>query len=523
MTYDNAEFRESLREDSEVALGVTPDPDMIFPHFLEVADRLVELYISYRQKYVMMINGSLFIPKKKDSGTCRLTNSIVCKHLRKRFAIGVFAGAYSSKFICFDVDDGNQDTVRKIISLSEKFGIPKELIYVSSSGGKGYHVEIFFDSLVYTEKLRIFYDWVILQGGLDARKVEFRPTSSQAIKLPLSVHAKTGNVCWFVNRDTFEPYEYDDYVLQIRQMSAETFNSLVGQCSLRKPVLSDEFDDVLAKMNPEYPRTRFLTEEEQGIIAGVSSHPSITQPGQRHALARAIAIHNRREGMSFEESEADLIHWWNTQDKTITTTPDKEALEDIHELVKWTFSDGFVIPNVVKKLEITKDMIRASLCMKTKTEKKFMFLLCCYCSVYGRMNMGYERIAKYLNCSAITVRGIVSQLSDEGWIKVVSSKSTFENGQYVRRPNTYYVESEAFSATKDLNVNFIFNGPLIYEAKECSKAGDDGRIRKVIPELEPDGFNDFYYLTMARTLSEKCLKEFLSRSELKALRNRKVI
>lgn len=523
MTYDNVEFLGSLCGDSDFHEDPTPDPDTIFPHFLEIADRLVDLYVSYRQKYVMMVNGAIFIPKKRDSGTCKLTNSIVCKHLRKKFSIGVFAGPYSSKFVCFDVDDGNQDTVRKIISLCEKFGISKEFVYVSSSGGKGYHVEIFFDSLVYTEKLRIFYDWVILQGGLDARKVEFRPTFSQAIKLPLSVHVKTGNICWFVNRVTFEPYEYDDYVLQIKQVSAETFNSLVGQCSLRKPVLSDELDDVLAKMNPEYPRTRFPTTEEQQIITGVSSHPSITQPGQRHALARAIAIHNRRGGMSLEESEADLIHWWNVQDKSVTTTPDKEALQDIHELVKWTFSDAFIIPNAVKKLEITKDMLRASLSMKTKTEKKFMFLLCCYCNVYGRMNMGYERIAKFLNCSAITVRGIVSQLANEGWIKIVSSKTTFENGQYTRKPNTYYVGNEVFASTKDLEINFIFRDPLVYEAQECSRPGDDGRMRTIIPELEPEGFNDFYYLTMAKTIAEKDLKNLLSRSEIKTLRERKVI
>jgi hypothetical protein len=63
----------------------------------------------------------------------------------------------------------------------------------------------------------------------------------------------------------------------------------------------------------------------------------------------------------------------------------------------------------------------------------------------------------------------------------------------------------------------------VYEAQECSQAGEDGRIRKVIPELEPEGFNDFYYLTMARTIAERDLKGFLSRSEMKALRDRKVI
>ena len=521
MTYDNDEFLESLREESDALRDTAfDDAELIFPNFIEVADRFVELYVSYRQRYVMMINGAIFIPKKKDSGPIKLSNSTICKHLHKKFAIGIFAGAYSSKFVCFDVDDGDQNTVRRIIALCEKFGIPREYIFVSSSGGKGYHVEVFFDTLVYTEKLRIFYDWVILKGGLNAQKVEFRPTASQAIKLPLSRHAKTGNICWYLDRETLAPIECNDYVLEIEQFSAETFNSLVDQCGLRKPVLSGNEDDVFAAMDPLRPKVRELTEEERAIFEGVSSHPDISQPGQRHALTRAIAIHNRRIGLTQEESEQDLISWWNTQDKTITTTTDKEAIADIRDLVRWTFSDGFIGPHRIKRMEITKDMLRATLSMKSKTEKKFMFLLCCYSSAYGRMNMGYERIAKYIGCSAITVRGIVSQLSGEGWIRVVPSRAAFSEGKYIRKPNTYYVSNEAFSATRDLDVSFCFEDPIVYEAKEISQDREDGRMRTVIVELEPDGFNDFYYQTMARSLTKKSLTDFLSRSEIKALRNR---
>ena len=77
--------------------------------------------------------------------------------------------------------------------------------------------------------------------------------------------------------------------------------------------------------------------------------------------------------------------------------------------------------------------------------------------------------------------------------------------------------------TKDLEINFIVRDPIVYEAQECSRPGDDGRMRTIIPELEPEGFNDFYYLTMARAIAERDLKSLLSRSEMKALRDRKVI
>lgn len=490
------------------------------PAFFDIADRFVDLYVTYRQRYVMMINGSIFIPKKKDGGPIPLSNSIICKHLHKRFSIGVFAGAHSSKFVCFDVDDGNQETVRTIIRLAGQFGIPKEYIYVSTSGGKGYHVEVFFDKLVYTEKLRIFYDLIIINGRLDPNKVEFRPTATQAIKLPLSKHAKTGNVCWYLNNETFEAYEYDAYVLEIQKFSADTFNSLVDTCGMRKPISGGEDEEFAQRVCAKEPEMRALSNQEYKLVTEASPYPDITQPGQRHALTMAIAINNRRNGMTQAESEQALLKWWEKQDKTITTTPDKEAMADIQDVVEWTFSEKFVLPQRIKKLHITKDLMRATLAMDTKTSKKLMFLIGCYCDVYGRMNMGYERIAQYLGCSAITVRLLIAKLSDEGWIKTVASKTGFKDGKYVRKPNTYYITKEAFEGSKDLDVKFCFEEPLVYEAKERPVEDNSGKIKKVIPELEPDGFHDFYYLTIRQTVSERSYKDFFSRSEIAVLRNR---
>ena len=493
------------------------------PDFFEIADRFIELYVSYRQRYVMMINGSIFVPKGKDSQPLPLTNSVVCKHLHKKFAIGVFAGAYSSKFVCFDVDDGDRETVRKIISLSAEFGVPKEYIYVSTSGGKGFHVEIFFDSLVYTEKLLIFYDSIIIKGRLNPQKVEFRPSHTQAIKLPLSRHAKTGNVCWYLNADTFEPYTYDAYVLEIKQFDAKRFNELVDRCGLRKSVTAGPEDSVVAEHDPDAPELRHFLPQELALLSSTHVYPDITEQGQRHILTRAIAIHNRKNGMTMEDSRSALEKWWAAQDKEISSTPDSEALEDIRSLVEWTFSDSFIVPAKVKKMEITKDMLRVALAMDTKTAKKLMFLIACYCSVYGRMNMSYNRMAEYLKCSAISVRKLIARLAEEGWIKSVTSRTMYNDGKFMRKPNTYYIAKEAFEGTKDLGVEFCFDDPLIYEAKELPQEDETGRIKTVIPELEPEGFHDFYYHTILQTVSSNSVKDFLTRGEIDALRDREII
>ena len=100
-----------------------------------------------------------------------------------------------------------------------EIGIPRDRIYASYSGGKGYHVEVFFEGIVSTERLHALYKYVIQKRDLDPRKVEFRPTHTSAIKLPLSAHAKTEKICWYVDRDNLMPIERMDYIMEIQPIS----------------------------------------------------------------------------------------------------------------------------------------------------------------------------------------------------------------------------------------------------------------------------------------------------------------
>ncbi len=168
-----------------------------------LTEKMSSLYVSYRKRFVLSIPGaSMFTPKRKNGEFTALTDHMLTNHLRHKYAVAIYSGESASKFLCFDVDDGSADTVHTIIDRLVAFGIPQDKIYVSFSGGKGYHVELFFDRLVYTSQLYALYGMVIEQVKLNPRKVEFRPTYGNAIKLPLSIHGKTGNVCWFVEPET---------------------------------------------------------------------------------------------------------------------------------------------------------------------------------------------------------------------------------------------------------------------------------------------------------------------------------
>ena len=195
--------------------------------------------------------------------------------------MGVFAGKWGSKFLCFDVDDGSKESVATIIHELVKLGLNRNQIHVSFSGRKGYHVEIFFEGIVSTDRLHLLYQHVIQNGDLDPHKVEFRPTHTSAIKLPLSVHAKTGNVCWFVDRNTFEPVENTDYLLQIQPIPASSIELVLARCHVAE--LTSPSIGAASEAGKASPDTRNL-----GTV--------VQQPGTRHNIMRNMVVYMRTHG-----------------------------------------------------------------------------------------------------------------------------------------------------------------------------------------------------------------------------------
>ena len=120
--------------------------------FYALVDRLTDLYVSYRGRYIEARNNngrpSIYIPHRGHE-VKRLDNEALINHMRRRVAVGVFAGTKSSKFITFDIDLPDPEIVRKVMAGIEAVGFRHEDIHVSSSGGKGYHVEIFFSDLMF--------------------------------------------------------------------------------------------------------------------------------------------------------------------------------------------------------------------------------------------------------------------------------------------------------------------------------------------------------------------------------------
>lgn len=91
---------------------------------VQIAKKLSELYVTYRKKYIVQYYNQerkdfTYKEVKLENG---FKDTLLLKHLRQQTTIGIFAGAYITSFICFDVDVPNKDmakwTVYKLIYIN---------------------------------------------------------------------------------------------------------------------------------------------------------------------------------------------------------------------------------------------------------------------------------------------------------------------------------------------------------------------------------------------------------------------
>lgn len=414
----------------------------------ELTNRLERLYVSYYDRYVMAVNGAIFIPmagRGEERHPRRLDNRVMVAHMKRRLSVGVFAGERSSKFICFDVDLPDPGVVHTIVAELEKVGFPRQSIHISTSGGKGYHIEIFFNKVMATSSSRRLYEHVLDKAKLDRRKVEFRPTHGQAIKLPLSKHPKTGQVCWFLDRDSLEPIKSADYLLTIEPVDRDLASALIG-----------------ALPEPE-PRAR-----ARAMRAATPSTPppkaaDITVPGTRHHMMLALAVRLRGEGRSQDEIAAALSAWVARQRPELMND-DPEF--DIDAMAAWVWSPGFKV-GFAREAVITADEMTAIASLAKGNARKILFLLVVLCKRFGRATISAERCASYVGCTKKTAVTALHKLAEAGIIKAVRGKVKMVDGHPVAAPNTYTVTLPAGGESIPIPVPFV---PETFESawKEAS-------------------------------------------------------
>ncbi|MCE7792635.1 hypothetical protein K8O68_09430 [Salipaludibacillus sp. CUR1] len=353
----------------------------------EVITKLNELYIMTRKKYLIQFPEQyVTLNKDRQPNVFYLNDSLLKKHLEGNCAYGVFAGGYFTKFITFDVDS-NDITVSRwatgklVMILTEEYGINRKDLHVSLSGSKGYHVDIFFSSPVSVNDLLKFYYAVIQDvGAIPKGQIEFRPSWHQGVKLPLGVHQRTGNRCWFVDNWTLEPIESYDYILNIKPIEPAVITDQYFDISDEQ---AEEFNSVVEETD--------ITVNKADFEKGFSNAIKILDAGQllssnsRHNATFNLARFFLSQGYEEDEAETKILTVLHNTPRdyfSADSTPEhwqKEA----HRLVGLVYQKQYTFGNQTQEIEVSKSEILAILSAGTFRTKQLLYAMLVTSKRYG--------------------------------------------------------------------------------------------------------------------------------------------
>ena len=455
--------------------------------------KFADLYCGYRQKYVIMT------PEYTKTVNHYFSDKVLESHVNGFYAVCVFAGPKATTFLTFDIDAGGKAAVRKVVNALADNGIPRDKIYISTSGRKGYHVDMFFDPFIYNDAAKNIYDLVIWTTKLDPSKVEFRPTNTQAIKLPLGVHATTRKRCWYLDPVSLEPIEDINYIYNIEKIPAQLIREVRANWNRKRwnnlyaeMVCGDTGDDGVAEKNSTVLAKKTRLDDYR-----------LTDKHTRHETMVEIARNKRMAGASAATIQRILMEWYSEQDPELIGSSKKEVRADAEEIAAWAERSVPVL-RVNRPEEggpkFTKADIYYIMKAKTATSRKVAVLLYLLCKMYGEAHISYERIADTVGCSLASVKSAISEIVKSRIITRQSGGLYIKQGQMIKKSNTYTLPRRREAAC-------LQDDELL--AEECV----------IAEKYEPTKFNEVYYKVIGTLCTDEYLEQHISQRELEEVRN----
>lgn len=273
-------------------------------------------------------------------GYRRLNDRLIKQHLRGRNCYGVMFAPTHTKFLCFDVDivkqgDGDinqaREVAEKLIHELRKHIDDKD-IHLEYSGGKGYHIWLFWQYKVKISDIVSFADSIRSINDNPNIHVEIRPESnnSRGIKLPLGIHPNTGNMMVFLDKETFRPItDQYEYLLSITPMTKhlnwQKFYLAASDIKQIKTVAID-FDKEI--INHEHLQNIW----ENGLPG----------PGIRHRYTFLLSIYFKEIGYT-ENEVIERLYWFTDREHNAGRTKDsaEKSLNDIVSTVGNVFKNNY--------------------------------------------------------------------------------------------------------------------------------------------------------------------------------------
>ncbi len=446
--------------------------------FDAIAEKLSDLYIIYRKRFLKLYNcgdncgtyKTEIFRKNTDTfhdNSRPLSDYHLKSHLRRVYTVGVFANPKHNitKFICFDVDVPDielaKEVVTKIIDTLNCLGITNDYIYVSWSGNKGYHVEIFFNKPLENNIVEKFFNIVIYKADLmdiDNGKVEFLPTNSKGVKLPLGINFRGKNaldkLCLYVDYENgFNYIRSKDFVLQIQKIRCSLIQDItdINHRAYESYLFRASFNTDLINHNganncaspltsDNTPTINYMTASLAGLLK--LEDEGLIEPGTRNSATVALAtLFKCHYGFNREECIERLTNWMSWQDKKYYKTPIDEFLNEINRVVECVYNNNYQLSGGNHKIEISKKEIEEILKVKSKNGKLVLFAILLHSKKYYKNNkfyMSFYQMKHYTGLSKNTCETHLNKLVNNNFIEAVSRNEYFPDGKS-KKANSYRV------------------------------------------------------------------------------------
>lgn len=412
--------------------------------------KLNELYISTRKRYIIQTpQNYITLDSYKNPNTWTLNDGLIARHLDGSNTYGIFNGNTVNKFITFDIDYADDSkmarwaTLKLIDVLESEFNIRSNDIHVSFSGNKGYHVDLFFDVQIDADDAKAFYERVLHVAELPRERIEYRPTYTQAVKLPLGIHQKTGARCWFVNRETLEPIESFDYLNEVVPMD----HSLILDALIElTPEQEAEFKEVVERTNVNLN----VVSERQSYrkVIEILERGQLLHANSRHETTVLLASFFNSQGYEREEAVAFIMDiLCNTPPDYFSEGSKPEFWErEAKRIVDMAFDRDYKLGNADVPVTVYKSEILAVLSVGTFRQKQLAYAMLITSKRYGNtfyltMNTAMQMIG---TTAKSTVSNAIKRLVKVGFIEYVRKGEidkgrSRELGRPIYKPNRYRI------------------------------------------------------------------------------------
>nr|WP_025912020.1 hypothetical protein [Priestia flexa] len=388
---------------------------------------------------------------------------MILDHLEGKKTIGVMAGDYVSKFICFDVDIHNKQQAKhvtyRIVDTLINIGIPDECIYISTSGNKGYHVDIYFDNVILNDKVKLLYELVINEGVLydiDSGQVELRPTN-QGLKLPLGINFKNkdsgSNRCWYVDYDKgLQPIKDYEYISEIKQIKKELVLDILcrhyDQIDIQdidteeaqkieetKDYINEKYKplDIYKKSIDKTYTIEYLEKLER---------EGLQQIGTRHNSLFNLSRYYKYLGLNAQENESQLRLWMHEQDLRTYATPMDDCYKDISRIVEYIYDNDIGLTVNKKEIVITYNEMLQIMSLKNKNQKLVTYAMLIHSKRFSDKKnifyMSFPQLSTATNLSLRTVKDIVPKLEGKALEYIERNQIVVKSNKFItKKPNKY--------------------------------------------------------------------------------------